>query len=111
MSETNKTLGVVAGVAVLAALAVAPGLVSKPAPRSGPPLARRAPVPSGACACATGKGSCEWLRHRLGEPTPTWEPAPVGATLAAEEWRGAGCRAKPCVEMAGEQAWPEECAP
>lgn len=68
-----------------------------------------APYPC-ACARAADAGACEQLRGALGVE-PTWQTALPGTTLPEGQWRGPGCRPKPCVELAGSSSWPEECAP
>lgn len=51
-----------------------------------------------ACACARD-ATC----------TADGGAAPLGVTLAAGAWTGAGCTPKPCVELSGVTSWPTSC--
>jgi hypothetical protein len=59
------------------------------------------------CACSTG-ASCEQLYQPMGQAA-TWRAAPTGQTLSRGEWRGSGCRRRPCIAIAGHDQWPSEC--
>ena len=62
-----------------------------------------------ACACSTG-ASCTYQPPKLPDGTiPAPGPAPLGFTMAAGSWTGAGCRLKTCTELAGFSSWPPEC--
>ncbi len=56
-----------------------------------------APFP---CACSTGS-----------DCTVDGKPAPLGVTLAAGTFTGAGCFPKVCVVLAGNDQWPSEHCP
>lgn len=63
--------------------------------------------PELSCACSTG-ADCERRIADGGWVSATgW-----GNTLAEGQWRGAGCRTKSCIELAGRaSSWPDECPP
>lgn len=62
-----------------------------------------------ACACRAATGTCEY-RNDAG----TLTTAPQGRTLGPGYWpydnfSGAGCVRKACVELMGETSWPTNC--
>lgn len=62
-----------------------------------------------ACACRRAAGVCQYKND-----AGTLVPAPLGRTLGPgyppfEEFSGAGCEPKSCVELLGESSWPTAC--
>ncbi len=62
------------------------------------------------CACRKASGVCQYRDAATG----TLVDAPKGRTLGTgyppyEQWTGAGCEPKACVELSGETSWPVTC--
>lgn len=61
-----------------------------------------------ACACSSG-ASCQWRPPLYPSGLGDLAPAPLGVTLPAGSWSGAGCVRKSCVELAGVSSWSASC--
>ena len=57
-----------------------------------------------ACACRRASGIC-----RVPNPDGGTDIAAPFAETLQPGWSGLGCQPKPCVEIAGESSWPDNC--